>query len=314
MKLSFGIQLEPQFGYMKKDVDKLAEKASRYKFDTIWVSDHMFLDEKAVDKSAFDSWTLMTYLVTKFKLRVGSLVLCNSYRHPSILAKMVSTLDHLSGGRIEFGYGAGWKEMEYKAYGIEFPPVKTRLEQLEEGLQVIKKLWSEEKASFSGKHYTLDEAICYPKPLQKPHPRIVIGSMTGGKKMLQIAAKHGDMINLAWSFTPERCKEIFQQLDSYTSEASRNKLLRSVGFWVRLYASEEEKQAKMKEGAQQRNFSIEEYTKRLEGALVGTKEEITEKLAKYIKLGVTHFVFMFPAKEEPTYLRIFNDEIFPSVI
>ena len=107
-KLSFGVQVEPQFGYVRDDIDRFVERIEHSQhFDSVWVSDHLFMDENAVDKSAFDCFTLMTYLLTKYqKIRVGSLVLCNSYRHPSILAKMLTTLDHLSGGRFEFGYGA----------------------------------------------------------------------------------------------------------------------------------------------------------------------------------------------------------------
>ena len=125
MKFSFGIQLEPQFGYTKSEVDQIADSLEQDPlWDMIWISDHMFLDENSTDKSSFDCWTLMTYLAVKYpKLRIAPLVLCNSYRHPSILAKMVATLDQLSEGRIEMGYGAGWKEIEYNAYGITFPPV-----------------------------------------------------------------------------------------------------------------------------------------------------------------------------------------------
>jgi alkanesulfonate monooxygenase SsuD/methylene tetrahydromethanopterin reductase-like flavin-dependent oxidoreductase (luciferase family) len=178
MKLSFGMQLEPQFGYSKDDVDQFANLIENSKFDTIWVSDHMFLDTES-QGSAFDAWTLMTYLVTKYaKLRVGSLVLCNSYHKPSLLAKKITTLDHLSEGRIEIGYGAGWKEVEYKAYGIDFPSVKERLDMLEEGLDILLKLWSEEeKPSYSGKYYSISEALCFPKPYQKPHPNLWIGAI-----------------------------------------------------------------------------------------------------------------------------------------
>ncbi|MFX0211527.1 MAG: LLM class flavin-dependent oxidoreductase [Candidatus Hodarchaeota archaeon] len=313
---SFGLQLEPQFGFTKTDVDKLARQLGQSShFDMVWISDHMFLDENAVDKSAFDCWTLMSYLAAKYvKLRIGALVLCNSYRYPSILAKMITTLDHLSEGRIEIGYGSGWKEIEYKAYGIDFPPVKTRLEQLVEGLEVLLELWSDKgKGTYTGNHYALDNALCFPKPFQQPHPRLWIGSMTGGKKMLRIAAKYGDGINLAWAFSPEQCKMIFKQLDKYSDEVQRKQLLRSVGFWVRLFENEEDKIIKMKEMAKQRGFSLEEYQKRTEGALLGTQKEIMEKLTKYLKIGVSHFIFMFPGEKESRYIQIFDQEILPSI-
>ncbi len=315
MNPSYGIQLEPQFGYTKENIDKLASAIETSKFDTIWVSDHMFFDKQAVEKSAFDALTVMTYLLSKYQqLRVGSLVFCNSYRHPSIMAKKITSLDNLSEGRLEVGYGAGWKEVEYQAYGIPFPSVKTRLEQLEEGLQIFLKLWgSDEKASFEGKHYSLHEALCYPKPFQKPHPRIWIGSMTGGKKMLQIAAKYGDGINLAWAFSVSKLGRIFSQLDEYTSELGKQPLRRSVGFWVQVYSDQVEMVKGIEQEAKKRNISIDEYKHRLKGALVGTPEDLIEKLQEYQKLNISHYIFMFPHQKESEYIRIFEEEILPAL-
>ncbi|MCK4848779.1 MAG: LLM class flavin-dependent oxidoreductase [Candidatus Heimdallarchaeota archaeon] len=317
MDTSFGVQLEPQFGYTKKNVDEIASFVEKSSFDTVWVSDHMFLDKDAVGKSAFDALTLMTYLGTKFsQLRVGSLVFCNSYRQPSVMAKKIATLDNLVEGRLEVGYGAGWKEIEYGAYGIPFPSVKTRLKQLVEGLEVLQKMWTEEKASYKGDHYTLDNAICYPKPYQKPYPRLWIGTMYGKKKMLQIAAKYGDGINLAWAFTVDRCEKIFQQLDEYTNQLGRQPLKRSLGFWVRIYSNEEEMTNGLQEEAKKRNITLDDYKKRIEGALIGTTDIIIKKLKEYKNLGVTHFIFMFPSEnrnKELEYLEIFNNQILPKV-
>ncbi|MFX0171453.1 MAG: LLM class flavin-dependent oxidoreductase [Candidatus Hodarchaeota archaeon] len=318
MKFSFGLQLEPQFGYTKSVIDSFGKMIQNSAcFDTIWVSDHMFLDENAIDKSAFDAWTLMTYLLTKYEqLRVGSLVLCNSYRFPSILAKKITTLDNLSQGRLELGYGAGWKKIEYEAYGFDFPSAKVRLEQLEEGLQVLIKLWNTEgKTSFSGKYYTLKDAICFPKPFHKPHPRLWIGTMTGGDGMLKITAKFGDGINLAWAFSATRCKKIFQLLDNFARQFNRDPsdILRSVGFWVRVYSTEDELNVGIKEEAKKRNISLEDYQKRIEGALIGTKEQVVGKLQQYIGIGVTHFIFMFPYQQETRYFQIFNDIILPQI-
>ena len=311
MEYSYGIQIEPQFGFTKESIDKVGEVIESSPFDTIWVSDHMFLDKKAFNKSAFDALTLMTYIVTKFtNIRIGSLVFCNSYRNPSIMAKKMTTLDNLSEGRLEVGYGAGWKEIEYNAYGIPFPSVKERLEQLEEGLQILQELWSDkETASYQGKYYSLDNALCFPKPYQKPYPRLWIGTMTGGKKMLRIAAKYGDGINLAWSFTVERCEEIFQKLDSLSKQYNRKPLLRSIGFWVKIYRDEKEMNDGIKKESEKRNISVEDYQKRIEGALVGTSKEIKEKLVQYKNLGVSHFIFMFPYQQELEYLEIFEKEI-----
>lgn len=318
MKPSFGIQLEPQFGYTKAEVDRIADVIEQDpRWDMIWISDHMFLDANATDQSSFDCWTLMTYLVTKYsKIRVAPLVLCNNYRHPSILAKMVSTLDQLSEGRIEIGYGAGWKEIEYHAYGLEFPSVKVRIDQFEEGLQVLRSLWSkEDKVSFSGKYYELKNAICSPKPFQNPHPRLWIGTPSGGKRMLQITAKYGDGLNMAWKTTPSRCKEVFKQLDQYCNTIKRDpsEILRSLGFFVQIFINDHVMTKEIKIEAKKRNISVEEYEKHIEGALIGTQDQVVEKLSDYHKLGISHYIFMFPHKQEIDYIHRFTDDILPKI-
>ena len=213
-------------------------------------------------------------------------------------------------GRLEIGYGAGWKEIEYNAYGIPFPSVKTRLEQLEEGLQVLLKLWGKEKkVSFQGKHYSLKDALCFPKPFQKPHPNLWIGTMTGGDKMLQIAAKYGDGINVAWAFSPEQCRDIFTRMDKFSKKFNREPLKRSVGFWVRIYPNEDEMAKGLVIEAEKRNISVEEYKNRIQGALIGTPEIVKEKLQQYSDLSVSHFIFMFPYQQELEYLELFESKI-----
>ncbi len=312
MNLSFGIQIEPQFGFNKQNIDLIAERIVHSRFDTIWISDHFFLDQEAANKTAFDAWTLMTYLLSKYqRIRVGSLVLCNSYHTPSILAKKIASLDHLSEGRLELGYGAGWKEIEYKAYGIDFPPTKKRIDQFEEGVQVLLSMWSDDpKSNFTGKYYKIKNAICYPKPYQKPFP-LWIGSMTGGLRMLRLTAKYASGINLAWAFTVKKCETIFRRLDKYAQEYDRDpsEIKRSLGFWVRIYDSEEVMEGKIREEATKRNVTIEEYKRRVEGALVGTRDQVCKRLKAYIDLGVTHFIFMFPYGEEKKYIDYFNSEI-----
>src|SRR5262245_45497153 len=154
----FGIQIEPQFGFTFSDIADLAKEAERLGFTALWASDHLLWDAKSERRNCLDVWALMPALAAvTTKLRIGTLVTCNSYRLPSVLAKTAACVDHISNGRLEFGLGAGWKDIEYKAYGIPFPPVATRLAQLEEAAQLIKLLWTEERASFNGKHYRLDD-------------------------------------------------------------------------------------------------------------------------------------------------------------
>src|SRR6185436_468608 len=142
--MDLGVQIEPQFGFSYADVVGIAREAETAGFRALWVSDHLFLGADAVTTDCLEAWTL--------------------------LAKIAAGVDHMSGGRLEFGIGAGWKEVEYKAYGYEFPDAPTRVTQLVETLEICTRLWSEPKATYHGKHYRIDDAVSSPKPLQKPLP------------------------------------------------------------------------------------------------------------------------------------------------
>jgi len=144
-----------------------------------------------------EAWTLLTALVRDTRrIRIGILVTCNGYRNPALLAKMAATVDVLSNGRLIHGIGSGWFAEEYDGYGYEFPDVPVRLAQLDESLRLQKLLWTTERPSFDGRYYRLREAWCEPRPLQKPHPPILIGG--GGEKvLLRLVARHAQLWNCA---------------------------------------------------------------------------------------------------------------------
>ena len=173
----------------------VALKAEKLGYDAGYVYDH-FVPYYGNNSSGpfLEAYTLLSAIASvTSKLRIGQVVTCNSYRHPSLLAKMTSTLDAISNGRLEFGIGAGWFEKEYLSYGYRFDSAMSRVEQLDESLKIIKKMWSNEKSSFKGKHYSLNNAICNPKPVQKPHPPIMVGG--GGNKMMEVVARHATRYN-----------------------------------------------------------------------------------------------------------------------
>lgn len=171
---------------------RLAEEAG---FDHVWTNDHLATIEPfGPNRTVFDGWTLLAAMAeATTRVRLGILVTGNTYRHPGLLAKIATTVDHLSGGRVEFGIGAGWSEIEHRMYGIEGLP--TRVGRLSEALSIIRSLWTEECTTFHGRHYHLEDAIANPKPVQRPHPPIWMGA--GGPRMLALAARHADVWNPA---------------------------------------------------------------------------------------------------------------------
>lgn len=307
--MDFGIQIEPQFGFSFEDVKRITEIGLDNGFSTIWFSDHFMLDKDATDRELLDPWLLMTALTTaNKKIRVGSLVFCNSYRHPPLHAKMGATLDVLSGGRLEFGIGAGWKEMEYNAYGYPFLKDSIRIDQLAEAVQIIKGIWSNERFTFDGEHYEIRDLISYPKPVQHPHPTIWVGSMKAGDKLLELTAKYADGINLAWAYTPDFCQKRFTVLDSMIEKTGRNpsEVKRSIGLWTRVFESEKEMNHAIKENALKRGIEENQYRDRVASALWGTPESIAERLRQYDKIGVSNVILMFPHKEEMEYIKKFG--------
>jgi alkanesulfonate monooxygenase SsuD/methylene tetrahydromethanopterin reductase-like flavin-dependent oxidoreductase (luciferase family) len=313
--MEFGIQVEPQFGFEYEEISEIASKGLDNGFSTLWFSDHFMLDADSTDRILLDPWLVMTALVREFtKLRVGSLVFCNSYRNPALHAKMASTLDVLSNGRLEFGIGAGWKKIEYNAYGYEFPDDITRIAQLAEAIQVIRKIWLEDKATFEGEYYKIKNLVSFPKPVQKPHPTIWVGTMYGREHMLKLVAKHGDGINLAWAFTPEQLNIIFKHVDDYRKDYGHSeKIKKSVGFWTHVFEEESEMEKAVVEGAEKRNISLNQYRKRISSSLWGTPEDLVEKLSTYRDLDVSHSIFMFPQEKEIEQIELFGKHIIPKL-
>jgi F420-dependent oxidoreductase-like protein len=177
-------------------MSRVARTAERLGFDSIWLFDHFHTYYKPVLETTFECWTSTAALARDTsRIRLGQMVTCNGYRNPALLAKMASTVDVLSHGRLDFGIGAGWYEHEYLAYGYAYPATPgERLRMLREALQVIHTMWEEPYASFDGTYYKVSGAINEPKSVQKPHPPIWIGG-SGEQVTLKLAAQYGDATN-----------------------------------------------------------------------------------------------------------------------
>ncbi len=164
-------------------------------YESVWVYDHFHTVPSPTQDPTFECWSLMAALsqVTD-SVRIGQMCTCNSYRNPAYLTKVASTIDSMSGGRLEFAIGAGWYDQEYKAYGYEYPSAGVRLKMLEEALQIYIAMNTKDKASFEGEYYSITNAINQPKPLQKPYPPLWVCG--GGEKVtLKLLAKYGDYGN-----------------------------------------------------------------------------------------------------------------------
>ena len=195
---------------------RIAEEAG---FDHVWDFDHLAsIGQGGPDRPIYEGWTLQAAMAEATKrVRFGCLVTGNTYRHPVVLAKMAVTVDHLSGGRLEFGIGAAWAEIEHSMYGIE--GLDHRVGLLSESLQIIKSLWTDERTNFEGRYYRLKGAIANPKPIQKPYPPIWVGA--SGQTTLRLVARHADVWNIAGG-DPDRVKELTPMLDEACGAVGRD--------------------------------------------------------------------------------------------
>src|SRR5919109_1777577 len=216
-------------------MSRCAVEAEDAGFDGIFLYDHFHTVPTPQLESVFECWTSMAALARDTRtVRLGQMVTCNSYRPPSLLAKMASCVDVMSHGRLILGIGAGWYEHEYVAYGYEYPETPERLRMLRESLQVIKAMWTEEKARFEGRYYRLGGAINEPKPVQEPHPPIWIGG--GGEKVtLKLVAQYGDACNIG-GIDPAVYRHKFDVLKAHCEDLGRdyNSIIKSAEVFTHL--------------------------------------------------------------------------------
>ncbi|HEX6443560.1 MAG TPA: LLM class F420-dependent oxidoreductase [Streptosporangiales bacterium] len=201
-----------------RDVWRIADDAG---FDSCWVMDHFATLGQRDDGDIFEAWTQLASMAeVTSRTRIGCAVVGNTYRHPAVLAKMAVAVDHLSGGRLEFGIGAGWAENEHTMLGLEFGTRNDRADRLEEAVQIIRSLWTEPRTTFDGRHYRLENAVAEPKPVQQPHPPIWIGG-SGPKRTLRITAEYADVWNAAGG-SPDQVAESSAILDRHCADVGRD--------------------------------------------------------------------------------------------
>jgi alkanesulfonate monooxygenase SsuD/methylene tetrahydromethanopterin reductase-like flavin-dependent oxidoreductase (luciferase family) len=258
-------------------------------FDTLWVEDHFQWDDRPV----VECWTNLVYLSAKFPdFNFGPLVMGQSYRNPALTAKMFATLDWLTGGKIIAGIGAGWKEDEYHSYGWPFPSASTRIEQLEEVVQIFRAMWSNSPASFEGAHYTINEAYCEPLPV--PHPPLLIAG--GGEKLtLKVVAKYADWMNVPF-VDADTYKNKLAVLKGHCDDIGRDYEEIKKTYYAFVSIKEEEEESRDRTGL---HF------------VQGTPDSVEKEFKEFINLGVEHFMIKFidfPSKEG---VELFLERVMP---
>jgi F420-dependent oxidoreductase-like protein len=300
-KIEFGL-FSPLAGLGWKAVTERAARIENLGYHSIWVTDH-FWNRGLPQAEVLECTSAMSALsVATEKLRIGSLVLCNSFRNPGLLAKVLATVDNVSNGRVEIGLGAGWMEEEYRAYGYEFPSTGARLRQLDEGTQILKLLMTEKQTNFEGRYYKLTDAYCNPKPVQKPYPPITIGG-SGEKLMLRIVAKHADRWNCPAGYRNFEHK--LDVLKQHCQAVGRdiNQINISEQLLVCIGANEAEVEEKWK---------ISQRLPFWRTGIKGTPAQVVEHLRERVGKGIKFFTVIFGDMNSNQSIDLFAREVMPA--
>jgi F420-dependent oxidoreductase-like protein len=274
--IRFGIQT-PQQHIGWPDILSLWQEIDILGYDTAWLFDHFLPIFSDPTGPCLDGWTALSGLaMATRKVRLGLMVTGNTYRHPAVLAKMATTVDIISGGRLIFGIGAGWFKLEHQEYGIPFHTLGGRLGRLDETLQAIKLLWTQERSSFNGKYVQLANASFNPKPVQKPHPTILIGA-SGESVALKIVAQHAQMWN--GTATPEELAPKVTRLNEHCRSVGRDP------------------------------GSIEKSA--LVSSLSANQDETRRQIDAYLAIGVTHVIFSLGI-DRRNWMRTFAEKLMPA--
>ncbi|HYP39250.1 MAG TPA: LLM class flavin-dependent oxidoreductase [Chloroflexia bacterium] len=287
--------------YME-DVNRLLDYVKGH-YDSAWLIDHLQFE----DMDLLEGWTALTYLSALHpELRWGHTVLCQSFRNPALLAKMGATLQLLSHGRFIFGIGAGWHKEEYLAYGYDFPSAGTRVEELDEALQIIKAMWTQEKVTFEGKHYRVEGAWCEPKP--DPLPTIMVGAFK--PKMLHLVARHADWWNVS-STGIEEYRDYLQEFERACDDVGRDpRTVRRTWGGGCVCAPTEQG---VKELAAGRLQLGEDFGYQLGEDLVGTPQQLIEQMQPFIELGVDYFMLDCGGFPQLTTVEMLITEVLPTL-
>lgn len=298
--MNLGVQIEPQFGFTYEAIRSIARAAHGAGFTRLWVSDHLLLNAGAVATDCLEAWTVLAALARDTEgIRIGPMVSCQSYRNPALLAKIAAGVDQLSGGRLEFGIGAGWKDVEYRAYGYDFPEAGVRVTQLVETIEICTRLWRDERATYRGKHYRVEEAVCSPKPKQTPLPIWIGGSKP---RVMRIAARHAAWFNmtiLAGSLE-ERVRQMRDGLEAACAAVGRDPatLHRSLFVQAFVASTRAELDELVGELAARAKTTPDQWRAARAGAIIGTIDEAGERFRMLARSGIEHANVMLPYGHE----------------
>ena len=303
--VKFGVRVH-QSDYSFEDLKAIFTQADRLGYYSATLYDLLNIP-------ALECWTTLSALaaVTE-RIRLTPMVLANLYRPPALLAKMGATLDVISGGRLELGIGAGGGRGDHAASGIPFPSTSQRVDMLEEAVELIKRLWIEDKVDYSGQYYQLKQASVQPAPVQKPHPPVIIGGH-GETYLMRAVAKHADICNIGSGMTLEEHRQKLAVLERHCQEVGRDfsqiEVTHNAGVLIAKTSSDLDRRITQRAKAAHR--TPKEFQEELSRYIWGTPDQCYRQIQEYVDHGISYFFLIFPDPVSSQDLQLFAEEVMP---
>lgn len=304
--MRLALMIEGQEGVTWQDWCALAAACEEHGVETLFRSDHYISQGDEARNVAHDAWTTIAALAARTTaLRFGTLVSPATFRAPALLANAAATADHVSGGRIEIGLGAGWMEREHRAYGFPFPETKTRVEMLAEQVEIVHRLWTEERVDFRGRHYTLEDAPGQPQPVQQPRPPLLVGG-SGGRGTVEPALRFADEYNTPF-VSPEEAAQVRAKVPGLRFSVM-------TGFLVGETHEEMRERAGALYGRRPRERSFDEWLGAYsERCVVGSVGEVVARLREYERAGCDRLMLQHLLHTDLEPVRLLGRELAPAL-
>jgi F420-dependent oxidoreductase-like protein len=282
--------------------------AEKLGYSNIWVNDHLLPIVGSIEKPMMESWTTLSAIASVTnEIRIGTLVLNNTFRYPQVVAKMASTLDVVSRGRLELGIGAGWFKKEHDMFGLPYKKHSERIAMLTEAAELLKKLWTDERTTYRGRYYHVNDAVSMPKPLQKPHPPLLIGGYSS--RILDVVAKHADKSNFILlssegfaakaELLKERCRRIGRDY---------SKITKSFFGEAMVVKSEKGVQGEIRKRLRERRMPAKQGMQYAKKCIIGTPDQCINRIKEYNDAGAQEFMMVFPHLDAKQ-IKLFADSV-----
>jgi F420-dependent oxidoreductase-like protein len=314
--MRFSLMLEGQEGVSWDRWLSFADAAERLGFESLFTSDHYYSVVGAPARGSNDAWAILAALAARTqRLRLGALVSPVTFRHPTVLAKVATTVDHISNGRVEIGMGAGWWEEEHRTHGFPFPPPTGRFELLEEQVEIVHGLLTKEPFSFESPHYAIEECEFLPKPVQRPHPPILLGGRIAGARMQRLVARWADEFNTVGG-TPSEVRERFDRIRHGLEATGRGQDTLTTSLMTWYFVGETEAEWRGRVETARRNDpsagSSDDYLRDVErDCIVGTPDRAAERLREYAAAGVQRIVLNHELCDDLRMLELLAAQVIP---